>query len=133
MFVIALLVSAITFSQSKVNVQYFQLGTWSDYKRTWIWEPLKATDVTITIGKTFISINNKSGTELSVISYEGNTKGRADDGSSYSNSRWYCSDDKGKRCYFSMTAYSDGIYTYSIMYDDVVFKYIYKTNAYLND
>ena len=134
--VILVCTSTLMFAQTTVNLNAFQMGVWSDTKLVWVWDNVKAIDLVLTVNKTTVSLNNQGQTELTIGASQGETKGVADDGTTYRTNKWTCIDQKYRRCTFAITIYSDGLSMYTIIYDDLIFRYIKgsaRNSKYFND
>jgi hypothetical protein len=123
---LAVLFSAITiigFSQTTSYAYKLETGVWNTYTKKWMWQDLIDIDLTFTLGKTYIKIDDKANTFLSIIEQDGSI---IDDDKMHS-ARWTCSDEMNRRCSFSMTYFKEsGTNIYNIMYNDKCFRYYIK-------
>jgi hypothetical protein len=69
---------------------------------------------------------------FAVDSYEGEENGVTTDGVKYVAVRWGCTDEKYRRCKFSMIKYEDGIYLITVMYNDYSFRYYVRATRLSN-
>jgi hypothetical protein len=124
--ILLLLFSAITsvgISQSTSYAYKLETGVWNTYTKKWMWEDLIDIDLTFTLGKTYIKIDDKANTFLSIIEQDGAITD--DDKMHYA--RWTCIDEMNRRCSFSMTYFKEsGTNIYNIMYNDKCFRYYIK-------
>ena len=68
--ILAVLFSAITiigFSQTTSYAYKLETGVWNTYTKKWMWQDLIDIDLTFTLGKTYIKIDDKANTFLSII------------------------------------------------------------------
>jgi hypothetical protein len=124
--ILLLLFSAITLvgiSQSTSYAYKLETGVWNTYTKKWMWQDLIDIDLTFTLGKTYIKIDDKANTFLSIVEQDG----AITDDDKMHNARWTCIDEMNRRCSFSMTYFKEsGTNIYNIMYNDKCFRYYIK-------
>ncbi len=108
-----------TFAQTTADAYRVQIGYWNRYKENFEWNEAIDCDLTFTLAKTYISINDRANTFLRIISCEGERKQ-----DNYIKNSWVCYDEKNRRCIFGMTYYSDGKILYSVLYNDICYRYL---------
>jgi len=124
--ILLLLFSAITsfgISQTTSYAYKLETGVWNTYTKKWMWQDLIDIDLTFTLGKTYIKIDDKAHTFLSIIEQDG----AITDDDKMNSARWTCIDEMNRRCSFSMTYFKEsGTNIYNIMYNDKCFRYYIK-------
>ena len=120
--ILAVLFSAITiigFGQTTSYAYKLETGVWNTYTEKWMWEDLKDIDLTFTLGKTYVKINDQAHTFLSIIEQDSET-----DNEKVKSVSWTCTDEKGRRCSFMITFFKESnTITYVTMYNDKCFRY----------
>jgi hypothetical protein len=129
---IILLTTTSSFSQSKLYAYLLESGSWNSYTGHWEYKKPIDVNLTFTVTKAFISINDVANTVFAVDSYEGEENGVTTDGVKYVAVRWGCTDEKYRRCKFSMIKYEDGIYLITVMYNDYSFRYYVRATRLSN-
>ena len=130
-FIIALLmlIATTTFSQTKMYAYGLEHGAWNEYTEKWDFESYKKVSLTITIYSNVIYINDVAQTSFSVESYEGEKKDVTDGGEPYTANAWTCSDQKNRRCTFSMVRYHTSKSTLiTVRYNNYSFRYYVRSN-----
>lgn len=124
--ILAVLFSAITifgFGQTTSYAHKLETGVWNTYTEKWMWQDLIDIDLTFTLGKTYIKINDKAHTFLNIVEQDG----AITDNDNIHSASWTCNDEMNRRCTFMMTYFKEsGINTYVIMYNDKCFRYYIK-------
>ena len=111
--------SIIGLAQTTSYAYKLEFGNWNTYTKKWMWEDLKDVDLTFTLGKTYVKINDQAHTFLSIIEQDDNT-----DDDKLKSVSWICTDEKNRRCTFMITYHKqDNVITYGIMYNDRCFRY----------
>ena len=122
---IVFLTTTGAFSQtSKWNANALESGSWNEKTQHWNYgEPFEV-HLEITLGKTYISINDEGNKRLFFNSYRGKSNvNTTTDGIKYKSESWNCTDDKLRECAFSVIKYSDGKCLFVILYNDYSFRY----------
>ncbi len=122
---LALLISLTTigFSQVTSYVYKLEIGNWNEYPKKWVWDDIVEVDLTFTLAKTYVSINDKSHTYLKIIEQDG--KGTNDE--DINTISWICTDEENRRCTFMMSAYKkSNVIIYAIVYMNKCFRYYIK-------
>lgn len=117
------------FSQSTSYAYKLEMGTWNIYSEKWNWQDPIDIDLTFTLSKTYVSINDKAKTYLKIIEADKNQN----DDDLMSNS-WICNDESGRRCVFTMMGFKKkSLIVYSIMYNDTCFRYYIKNGSKIDN
>lgn len=125
---IVMLTTSASFSQSKLYAYILESGNWNPSIGHWEYKKPIDVNLTVTVAKTYISINDQAETFISINSYEGEENGTTKDGVKYTAVRWKCTDEKQRTCSFSMIKYEDGVYLLCVMYNNYSFRYYVKTS-----
>lgn len=120
-----LLVSTVSFSQTQWGTYRNQIGNWDTYSKKWVYGEMNYSDITITFGKTYVSMDNIAKSYYRITEDNGESTGYTSDYTPYKSHSWDALDNKNRRCILSMTKYEgdDFDLVFNVMYDDMVFKY----------
>ena len=119
------ILSSSAFSQSYSNVYMMESGTWNTYSETWMWDDAKNVDLTFTLSKTYVKINDRAHTYLSIVEVD-----KEVDDDDVKSTSWICRDEKNRRCIFTMMGFKEKkMIVYSIMYNDMAFRYYIRNGS----
>lgn len=87
-------------------------------------------DIIITFNKNSVSMDNRSQSYFRIYKDDGDDTGFTEDGTRYNSHSWRAYDKSDKRCILTMINYQNPEYdlTFTVMYDDVVFRYYYSSS-----
>lgn len=105
-----------SFSQSSMYSYKNQIGRWDEYSKEWNWEKAEYTDITFTLGKTYITCNDEAKSFYKIFEDLGD-----DNTIDYKSHGWKCTDEKGRTCLVNMVLYKK--------YNFVVIHVMYKSTA----
>lgn len=125
LFCAMLLVSTTAFCQTQWSTYRNQIGTWDSYSKKWVYGEVNYSDIIITFGKAYVSMDNRAQSYYRITVDNGESTGYTNDYTSYKSHSWDALDDKNRKCILSMIKYEGDDYdiVFSVMYDDIVFKY----------
>jgi len=112
------------FAQTKLYAYALEHGQWNKYKEEWDFDNYKKVDLTISIYSNSIYINDAAQTSLTVLSFDGEKSDKTYGGEPYTVNAWNCSDEKNRRCMFSLVRYhTSKTNLITIRYSDYSFRY----------
>lgn len=121
--------SSSAFSQTYSNVYMMETGTWNTYSETWRWDDVKNVDLTFTLSKTYVKINDRAHTYLSIVEVD-----KEVDDNDVKSTSWICRDENNRRCIFTIMGFKEKkMIVYSIMYNDMAFRYYIKTGSRIDN
>jgi hypothetical protein len=131
--ILAVLFSAITiigFTQTPSYAYKLETGVWNTYTEKWNWNDAVDIDLTFTLAKTYVKINDQAHTYLSIIEQDG----AETDNDRIKSVAWTCNDEKNRRCTFMITLFKEtNTITYVVMYNDKCFRYYIKRGSRIDN
>jgi len=121
-----LLISSFAFSQRNETTYQVQAGIFSQYAQKWNWNEALNEQIDIKLEGSSIYIYNKNNTVITTYEDLGEKRGYDDDNDAYKTHTWLAYDNKNRKCKFMMTWYESDdlpIMIYSVIYNDVAFRY----------
>lgn len=125
---VMMIMTTASFSQTKLYSYLLESGDWNAYTEHWEYKKPINVNLTFTIAKTYVSIDDVANTYLTINSYDGEDRGTTSSGVKYYAAVWNCTDEKYRGCKFSMIKYDDGQYLITIMYKNYSFRYYIRTS-----
>lgn len=111
-------------TQSYSKVTMVQYGEYDDQTEQWDWIKSVDIDLTITLSKTNVYINDQAHTHLKCFGDSNESDGYNKEGDYYKMSVWDAYDEKGKKCWFGMIYYkAKKLVVYTITYGKIGFRY----------
>ena len=120
-----LFISTGAFSQTQRTSNRNEIGEWNTYTKKWVYGDMNYSNIVITFGKNYISMDNRAESYYRIFQDDGEDNGTNNEGVSYSSHSWRAYDKSGKKCILSMIRF-DAVgydYLFTVMYDDVIFRY----------
>ena len=132
LLIVALLVSTISFAQPKVDYSYsVQSGRYNNTLKKWDWSVAEEREIAIKLNGAIIE--NNANTVLDTYEDLGEDVGIDEDGDKYKFHKWKAYDNKNRKCVFIMVWYDDvPLIVYSVVYNDVAFRFYIKNNKLSN-
>jgi hypothetical protein len=128
-----LFVSNFAFGQKLEYTYQVQAGAWNKYQQKWDWEPVKDEELTIKLDGQKVIIYNNANTVITTYEDLGEKSGYDSDNDAYKTHSWLAVDDKNRKCKFVMTWYTNiSLTVYTIIYNDIGFRFYMKTNNLSN-
>lgn len=134
LLIVALFVSTISFAQPKTDYSYqVQSGRYNTTYKRWDWSVAEEREIAIKLDGTRVIIENNANTILDTYEDLGEDNGKDDEGDRYKVHRWKAYDNKSRKCIFTMLWYDDvPLVVYSVVYNDVAFRFYIRNNKLSN-
>jgi 3-dehydroquinate synthetase len=101
-----------------------QAGFYSNETKKWNWGVTNESELIIKVYDNDIYIDDKAETHIKTYKSLGKKTGYDEDGDEYVLYSWMATDEKNKKCKFSMILYRElGLIIYSVIYSDLGFRY----------
>jgi hypothetical protein len=133
LLLLLLFASNFAFGQKIEYTYQVQAGLWSKSQQKWDWDDVKDEEIMIKLDDKKVIIYNNSNTVITTYQDLGETRGYDNDNDAYKTHSWLAMDDKNRKCRFVMTWYTDlPIIVYTVMYNDVGFRFYMRNNKLSN-
>jgi hypothetical protein len=130
---IFLFVSNCLFAQSYSEAFRVQLGTYDKLKSKWEWGKAEDRNIEFKLDGVKVYIYNNANTILTTYEDLGEESKYDEDGDPYKIHKWRATDDQLRKCIFYMVYYKElPIIIYTVMYNDIAFRFYIRNNKLSN-
>lgn len=120
---ISITMSVVLLAQTPKHAVSANQANWNQYTKKWDFNAAHPVNMTFVLYKDKIVVDDKANSTYIILSSRPD-----EDNSTYNSASWNCSDERGRRCIFSMVFYKEGKTVYMVMYDSVLFTYTIESN-----